>query len=47
MPNPAKKPAIYADLEAVPPHFFAEILGGEPVFWTHALALWDFIEVKN
>jgi hypothetical protein len=25
----------------------AESLGGEPVCWTHALALWDFIEEQN
>jgi hypothetical protein len=28
MPTPAKKPATYADLEAVPPHLVAEILFG-------------------
>ncbi len=31
MPNHAKKPATYADLEAVPSHLVAEILGGELV----------------
>jgi Uma2 family endonuclease len=31
MANPAKKTATYADLEAVPPHLIAEILGGELV----------------
>ncbi len=31
MPNPVKKHATYADLEAVPQHFVAEILGGELV----------------
>jgi Uma2 family endonuclease len=31
MLNPAKKPVTYADLEAVPPHLVAEILGGELV----------------
>jgi Uma2 family endonuclease len=31
MLNPAKKHATYADLEAVPPHLVAEILGGELV----------------
>jgi len=31
MPNPSKKPATYAELEAVPPHLVAEILAGELV----------------
>ena len=31
MAEPAKKPATYADLEAVPPHLVAEIIDGELV----------------